>query len=278
MFYSKAHFQITKFWLVLSAVIVMVMFLSMMAFAQLPSTVHETSIAITFNEIAGSRGWGALGAVPFKTGAIAGNASAIAQGGDNIVRGKYHAEIGTTVKGFDFNLYTDGVFKGYTVRDIGRQSDVGLAIEIPDFDVGNFFHATGGAGIFGRNAGHFGPPNARGTLEAAGYDPNTLDRYPELPTIRPPPSGLSIKAGNSLNALLYVELVHPSGLNIVVKGMPELVGQGDNAVHQLIVTPSASFELRDNINLEVGADVGFQTFAGAIESELATLIAIKLSF
>ena len=257
-----------------------IIFVCMLSFniahAQLPSSVDETSIAGTYNQIAGTRGWGILGAVPFKTGVINGNASAIAQGGGNIIRGKYHAEVGITAKGFDFKLYTDGTFKGYTARDLGRQSDIGLAVEFPEFDLAGF-HATGGTGVFGRNAGQFGSPNARDDLENIGYDPNSLDGR-DLETLHPPPSGLSFKAGNSLNLLTYILLKHQKGFSVAVKVMPELAGAGDNPVHQLIITPATSFELRENVNIELGADIGIQTFNDTIERELATLLAVKLSF
>ena len=243
--------------------------------AQLPATVDEPSLAMTYNEIAGSRGWGLIGAVPFQTRHVNGNVSAIAQGGGNIIRGKYHAEAGITIRRFDFKIYTDGTFKGYSARDIGRQADIGLAVEFPEFDLGGF-HATGGTGVFGRNAGQFGPPNARDDLENLGYDPTSLDRR-YLESLHPPPTGLSFKAGNSLNLLAYILLTHPKGFNIAIKAMPELVGAGENPVHQLIITPSTSFELRDNINIEFGADIGIQTFNDTIESELATLIAVKLT-
>ena len=245
-------------------------------YAQLPAEVDEFSLAATFNEIAGVRGWGLLGAVPFQTGSVKGNASAIAQGGGNIIRGKYHAEVGYTLALFDFKLYTDGTFKGYSFDELGRQADVGLAIEFPDFDVAGF-QATGGAGVFGRNAGEFGPPNARDDLENLGYDPNSLDGR-NLETLSPPPSGLSFKRGNSLNLLAYVLLKHPKGFSVAVKAMPEVAGAGDNPVHQLIITLSTSFELRDNVNIELGADIGLQTFNDTVERELATLVAIKLSF
>ena len=258
------------------ALLCLILFSTTGAQAQLPATVDEASIAGTFNEIAGVRGWGLLGAVPFQTGAVSGNASAIAQSGGNIIRGKYHAEAGITLNSFDFKLYTDGTFKGYSTRDLGRQADIGLAIEFPDFAVGGF-HATGGAGVFGRNAGQFGPPNARDDLENLGYDPNALDGR-DLENLSPPPSGLSFKAGNSLNLLAYVLLKHPKGFNVAVKAMPEVAGAGDNPVHQLIITPSTSFEVRDNINIELGADIGLQTFNDTIERELATLVAVKLSF
>lgn len=267
-----------KFRLLLWGVVFVCLLLFSVGFvyAQLPTKVDEVSIAGTYNQIAGNTGWGLLGAVPFNAGSVNGNASAIAQGSGNIIRGKYHAEAGITLRSFDFKVYTDGTFKGYSVRDLGRQADIGLAVEFPEFDLAGF-HATGGAGVFGRNAGQFGAPNARDDLENIGYDPNSLDGR-DLETLHPPPAGLSFKTGNSLNLLAYILLTHPKGFNVAVKAMPELAGAGDNPVHQLIITPSTSFELRDNVNIEFGADIGIQTFNGTIERELATLAAVKLSF
>lgn len=264
-------FQKTKLWLWAAMIIGLVMLYGAPAHAQLPSEVNETSVAITFNEIAGNRGWGALGAVPFKNGHV----SAIAQGGGNVVRGKYHAEINFPVNIFQFKIFTDGVFKGPTIRDLGRQADVGLVIEVP-LEHGNAKFPIS-IGVFGRNAGPFGPPNARDDLENLGYDPNALDGR-DLETLHPPPSGLSFKAGSSVNLLLSTEVHLPYDVSLGVRLMPELAGAGDNPVHQLIITPSTSFELRDNINLDIGADFGLQTFNDAIETELAILAAVKLSF
>ena len=264
MFYQK-----TRLWLWAAMIVGLMMICGALAHAQLPSDVDETSVAITFNEIAGNRGWGALGAVPFKNGHV----SAIAQGGGNVIRGKYHAEVNFPVSAFQFKVFTDGVFKGATVRDLGRQADVGLAIEVP-FQHGKFPVSIG---VFGRNAGPFGPPNARDDLENLGYDPNTLDGR-DLETLKPPPSGLSFKAGNSVNLLVATEVHLPYDVSLGVRLMPELAGAGDNPVHQLIITPSTSFELGENINLEFGADFGFQTFNDEIETELATLVAVKLAF
>ena len=265
------YFQKTRLWFWAATIVALLLFCGAIAHAQLPSEVDETSVAITFNEIAGNRGWGALGAVPFKNGHV----SAIVQGSGNVIRGKYHAEVNFPINVFQFKVFTDGVFKGSTVRDLGRQADVGLAIEVP-FEHGNAKFPIS-IGVFGRNAGPFGPPNARDDLENLGYDPNTLDGR-DLETLNPPPSGLSFKAGNSVNLLVATEVHLPYSVSLGVRLMPELAGAGDNPVHQLIITPSTSFELRDNINLELGADFGLQTFDGELETELATLAAVKLSF
>ena len=264
-------FEKTRLWLWAAMVIALVLLYGALAQAQLPSEVNETSLAITFNEIAGNRGWGALGAVPFKHGHV----SAIAQGGGTVIRGKYHAEYNVPLAAFQFKLFTDGTFKGPTVRDLGRQADVGLAIEVPlQYGIVKVPIAIG---VFGRSAGPFGPPNARDALENLGYDPNTLDGR-DLETLKPPPSGLSFKAGNSVNLLLSTEVHLPYDVSLGVRVMPELAGEGEHPVHQLIITPSTSFEFREHINLELGADVGFQTYDGKLETEVATLVAVKLSF
>ena len=269
------YFQQTRLWFWAATIGALMLLCGALAYAQLPSEVDETSVAITYNDIAGSRGWGVLGALPFGNESANGHFAAIAQGGGTVIRGKYHAEINFPIKVLQFKLFTDGVFKGPTVRDLGRQADIGLAIEVP-FEHGNAKLPIA-IGVFGRSAGPFGPPNARDDLENLGYDPNTLDGR-DLETLKPPPSGLSFKAGDSLNLLVSTEVHLPYDISLGVRLMPELAGAGDNPVHQLIVTPSTSFEFGEYINLEVGADVGFQTFNDAIETELATLAAIKLSF
>ena len=245
--------------------------------AQLPATVQEPSFAMTYNQIAGSRGWGILGAVPFQTRHVNGNASAIAQSGGNIIRGKYHAEAGITLRRFDFKLYTDGTFKGYSARDIGRQADIGLAVEFPEFSGRRIPRDRRSRCIRTKRRTVRSTQRSWRSWKTSDTIPNTLDGR-ELESLHPPPSGLSFKAGNSLNLLTYILLTHPKGFNVAVKAMPELVGAGDNPVHQLIITPSTSLELRHNINIEFGADIGIQTFNDTIERELATLIAIKLTF
>ena len=238
--------------------------------------VEERSLALTLTQINDQDAWGGIFETPFATGEVSGHFTTTFQGGSGIIRGKYHAEGGITRGGFDFILYTDGIYKGPTVRDLGRQADLGLAIEFPD-QYKNKLKFTGGVGIFGRNAGPFGPRDAYGDLEGLGYDPNALDGR-GLESLRPPPKGLSFKAGNSLNALFYTEATHPNGFGLTVKLMPELAGAGDNPVHQMIVTPYASFELSDKLNLDVSADFGIQGFEGEIQTEAAALAAVKYEF
>lgn len=269
------YFQKTRLWFWAVTIIVLIVFCGALAHAQLPTTVDESSIAFTYNDVAGQRGWGVLGATPYAVGALKGYTAAIAQKGGTLLRSKYHAEIGTSFHNWDFNVYTNGLVKQYEGSDAGRVSGIGLAIEAPEQDVG-VFHITAGLGIEGQNAGQIGAPNAGDTLEALGYDPVTLESL-GLYSLNPAPTGLTIKQGNALKALLYAEISHPSGIVFSLKGLPE-ISASESPVHQLVVSGSTSFELGENISLEVGADLGLQTFDGEIEKELATLAAVKLSF
>ena len=254
---------------------VMALLFSQSVFAQLPTTVDESSVAFTYNDVAGQRGWGVLGAAPYAVGNLHGYVAGIAQKGGTLLRSKYHAEVGTSFHNWDFNAYTNGLIKKYDGSESGRVSGVGVAIEAPEQQIG-VFHITAGVGIEGQNAGQIGAPNAGDTLEALGYDTEALESL-GLYSLNPAPTGLTIKQGNALKALCYAEISHPSGIVLSLKGLPE-ISPSDSPVHQLVISGSTSFELGENISLEIGADLGLQTFDGELEKELATLAAVKLSF
>ena len=219
-------------------VAISVMLWSCLSFAQLPSTVDEPSVSITYNRVQDAAGWGGLVAVPYGNEKLKGHAAAVAQRGGNLLRAKYHAEIGTSAGGFDFNFYTNGLVKKYDGAELGRVSGLGIAIEAPEQDVGAF-HVTVGLGIEGANGGQIGSPNAGDTLEPLGYDSEVLEEK-GLYSLNPSPTGLSIAQGNALRALIYAEFSHPSGFVINVKGKPSLFGETDFAVHQLIVSGNTS--------------------------------------
>ena len=258
------------------AFICLLLFTAVIANAQLPTTVDEPSIAGTYNQVAGESGWGLLGAVPFKAGNIHGHATAVAQNSSTLLRTKYHAEVGTSLSNWDFNVYTNGLIKKYTGAEAGRVSGLGFAIEAPEKQIGGF-NVTAGLGIEGQNGGQIGAPNAGDTLEALGYDPEVLDAK-GLYSVNPAPTGLTLQQGNAFKGVVYAELAHPSGLSIALKGLPEITGESEHPVHQLIISGNTSFELGEQVSLEIGADIGLQTYQETIERELATLVAVKLSF
>lgn len=258
------------------AFICLLLFTVVHANAQLPTTVDEPSIAGTYNQIAGVSGWGLLGAVPFETGNFHGHATAVAQNSSTLLRTKYHAEVGTSLSNWDFNIYTNGLIKKYTGAEAGRVSGLGFAVEAPEQKIGTF-NVTAGLGIEGQNGGQIGAPNAGDTLESLGYDPEALEEK-GLYSLNPAPTGLTLQQGNAFKGVIYAELAHPSGLSIALKGLPEITGESEHPVHQLIISGNTSFELGEQVSLEIGADIGLQTYEETVERELATLVAVKLSF
>ena len=258
------------------AFICLLLFTIAHANAQLPTTVDEPSIAGTYNQIAGVSGWGLLGAVPFEAGNFHGHASAVAQNSSTLLRTKYHAEVGTSLSNWDFNIYTNGLIKKHTGAEAGRVSGIGFAVEAPEQEIGAF-NVTAGLGIEGQNGGQIGAPNAGDTLESLGYDTEALEEK-GLYSLNPAPTGLTLQQGNAFKGVIYAELAHPSGLSIALKGLPEITGESEHPVHQLIISGNTSFELGEQVSLEIGADIGLQTYQETIERELASLVAIKLSF
>ena len=255
----------------------LVLFWLMLFLNGISADVDETTISATFNQLPGSSGWGGSFETPYETGIVSGNATVTAQGGDGDIRGKYHIEGGVTWKAIDLILYTDGVFKGPEVASLGRQSDLGFAIEAPD-EVAGDSKFSYGIGIFGRNGGKYASPNALGELERLGYDVEALAGL-GLESTNPAPQGLSIPVRNSVNSLLYAQYSHSKGFGLELRVMPELFGSGDDgSVHSGVITARTSFELGEQLSLEIKADYGIQLIDDVVEKELATLAAIKYTF
>lgn len=228
----------------------------------------DRSIGLSVNQIGPDVSWGASADIPFEMGAAKCELEATVQSGDQIL-GKSNLEVSVPVAGFDAGIFTKTKLKGYSVSDLGRATDIGAKFGRTFGDV------QVSVGIFGRNGGVFGPPNALKTLEDNGYDVSTLAGL-GLDAVNPAPTGLSIKAGNSVNALLEAEF-DLSFAHVRLQGMPELSGAED-AVHQLIATLSSSWELGTHLELTGALDVGFQTFDGELEREIANLWTVDYDF
>lgn len=240
--------------------------------------VDEGSISASVQSLAGETNWGADLAIPFDAGSLGGHLTVHADGGGGIIRGKYHFEFGKTVNGTDIVIFQDGVFKGYNIRDLGRQSDLGAAIELPEKDVGGF-HLNIAVGIFGRNAGAFGPPSAYDVLEAANFNLNELDMYPILTELTPAPTTLSIKGDNSVNVLVSTEGKNDSGdLRWKLRLMPELAGAGDNTVHQAVLNIDYKRAIAGSWNADIGIDIAAQTWDDEIQREYGFRGGVSRSF
>ena len=181
------------------------------------------------------------------------------------MRGRYRLEVGTST----FKLFQDGTFKGYQLDSLGRQSDLGVkgTVEVSGLDIS--------IGVFGRNAGEFGPPNAYDTLRDQGYDEAALEAIGGLDALNPAPTGLSIRGGNSLNLLLSTEF-EVKGFDIEVRALPQLTG--DVKAHQGLVLLQTAYELTENVSLNLGADIALQLVDETVEYETATVATVSVSF
>jgi len=228
----------------------------------------DRSLGLSVNQIGPDVSWGASADIPFTMGAAQCDFDATVQGGGQIL-GKSALEVEVPVAGFNAGIFTKMNVKGYSVSDLGRSTDLGAKFGRRFGDV------QVSIGIFGRNGGVFGPPNALKTLEDAGYDVSVLDGL-GLEAVNPAPTGLSIKAGNAVNALIETEF-DLDFAHVRIQAMPEL-STSEDAVHQLITTLQSSWELGTHLQLTGTLDVGFQTFEGTLEREIANLWVLSLNF
>ena len=229
----------------------------------------DRSLGLSVNQIGPDVSWGASAALPFTMGAAQCRLEATLQGGDHIL-GKSALEVELPiVGGFDAGVFTRMNVKGYAISDLGRATDLGAKFGRTFGDV------QVSLGIFGRNGGVFSQPTALKTLEDNGYDITALADL-GLDAVHPVPTGLSLKAGNSVNALIETEF-DLSFAHVRIQGMPELSAAAD-AVHQLIATLSSSWELGTHLELTGTLDVGFQSFGGQLEREIANLWTLDLDF
>ena len=212
--------------------------------------------------------WGLHANVPFQTGAAEWELRAVGQGGDEI-RGKVDLDVSRSVRGVEVGIFTKHSVRGHSFSGLGRASDIGIK------SGKQFGGVSFSLGVFGRNGGVFANPNALKTLEDNGYDIAVLEGL-GLESVEPAPTGLSIKAGSSLNMLVELEF-DLSFAHVRLQGMPELSASED-AVHQLIATLSSSWDLTDELELSGTLDIGFQSFGGTLEREVANFWTVDYEF
>ncbi len=226
--------------------------------------VYANEIGFTISQLHEEIDWGGTANLSGTLAGLDAELDIQAQSGD-LIRGRYRGEVGLA----NFKVFQDGTFKGYTLDSLGRQSDIGIKGEV---GVGGLNVAVG---IFGRNAGEFGPPNAYGTLRDLGYDEATLEAIGGLDTLNPAPTGLSIRGGNSLNLLLSTEF-EVADLDVELRVLPQLTGEVK--AHQALLLLQTDYQLTDNLKLNLGADIATQLVEDTIEYETATVATVSLEF
>ena len=162
-------------------------------------------VGATVSQLGDDVSWGGHGHAKVETGVLDWDFDVIAQGGAEI-QGKSNINVSVPVAGIDVGVFTKHNFRGYSVSDLGRTSDIGLKAGK------QFGGVTASLGVFGRNGGVFGSPNALKTLEDAGYDVDALAGL-GLGDVAPAPTG-SVYQGRQ-----FSECVGRSGVRVGIVSM-----------------------------------------------------------
>ena len=220
----------------------------------------DTSIGLTYNQIAGSVGLGFAGNTEHNITENVNFELDVNGAQAGTVRGRWTAE----VTAYDyFRIYQAGLFTGPRVRNLGYTADIGAAVHLP------ILTGSGvGVGIVGRSGGEFARESLSDFGERHGYDPQS-----SVAEVFPAPTGLSIRPGQSLNILVYTDFEYKS-IDVNVKLLPQLTGK--NKAHAALITGKTDFHLLNNLSLQVGLDVGLQHYKNSVELETASLAAVTL--
>lgn len=228
----------------------------------------EGKIGFSFSQVIDERSSGAVGEWERDFGRYAVELDGQIQSGD-IYRGKYHGAVTFDLARVGVKVSTEGTVKGHTLGTLGRDSNIALALSVPvdnlSFDVG----------FAGRNSRPWGAPSAKDELLPRGFDEAQLDAL-GLGSVYPAPSGIQFKHGNSIAALVATELDWQK-IEIGIKGLIELVGEGDRA-HQILTKFQTSKRLNDKLSLMLGSELMLQFYRDELQSESAVFSTVDYSF
>ena len=269
-----------KFVCTILCVLVMLFAMNSSVFG-LPTEVDKESVSININQFPGSPlGLGGQLAAPYNIEQVSGFVASSLQSNGSIIRGKYHGEAG-----FDFSktrilLYLNGTTKGYSLTELGTQTDIGVNFEWQG--VGSEMIDISG-GIFGRDGGAFGKANAFDQLSELRYDENELETFLDadgrmLSELNPAATGLTFRNRKSVKLRLQGDINTASNIGINVALMPELFGSDEEAADQLIGSFHTDYQLGQHTSLDFVIDIGFQRFreSGNVESEASLFVGIKI--
>ena len=226
--------------------------------------VQANTIGVSYNKVAEDTGWGAIANLEGDiTEGVVGELDIQLQGGD-IIKGRYTAEVGIS----GISVFHSGNIKGYSLEGLGNELDLGAkgTINVSGLDVS--------VGVFGRNASEFAGRTAQSIL----VDENDIDEdvLPDgLEAISPDPTGLKIVPGSSVNLLLETEF-DVEQFAVGVRAMPQLTGEVK--AHQLLVIANTDVPITEDISLNLGGEVAFQSVEDVIEYETAALITVDIEF
>ncbi len=244
-------------WLWLIVVIALICFsMSMQAAAN--------TVGLSYSKVVDDTGWGVVANIGGNlTEQIDGELDVQLQGGD-IIKGRYTAEVGIS----GISVFHSGNIKGYSLDGLGNELDIGAkgTVNIEDLDVS--------VGVFGRNASEFAGRTAQSVLvDENGFDADTLPAG--LDKISPPPTGLKIVPGSSVN-LLFEAQFNRAGISFTARGMPQLTGEVK--AHQGLLIAQKDIDITEKVSLTLGGEVALQSHEGTIDYETAGLATLNVDF
>ena len=224
---------------------------------------NANSVGITYSQVVDDTSWGAVANLDGNiTDGVDAELDLQLQGGE-IIKGRYSTELKVGFLG----IFHNGNIKGTSLDGLGNELDIGArgVVNIQGLDVS--------VGVFARNASEFAGQTAHSVLVDKGFDEDALPAG--LDTISPPPSGLKIIPGSSLN-VLFGTSVDLGMFDCSLKVMPQLTG--DVKAHQSLLTAQTDVKLSENIDLILGGEIVFQAVDGEIDYETSSLATLEFNF
>ena len=232
--------------------------------------IGETHLGITYSQIADQTGFGLTADTEFNlTDSIEVNANLNGQNTGSIYRGKLNADVSVPVAGFDVGVSSETKLQGYVLSELGHDTTYGLKASKR---IGNVDLVIG---VFGANAGEWGPPNAFDILvDQNNFEPEKLEGL-GLENLTPAKSGLSIKNGSRLNLRFGLNFnLFDDKAEVSISGRPE-IGSDENPVHQLITAIRTGVALGQRTKVVLQGELGVQTWYDELQREFSAFFSLN---
>ena len=234
-------------------------------FLFMSSAFAQTNIGINYNQVGNEVGWGLNADTEFNLSDLLKVELGInGQNTGSLYQGKLVAEVGLPIGGFEVAVASETSLIGTQITALGRDTSVGLKGTALIGKIGVV------VGVYGANAGEFGPRNAQDILvDDNGFDPRQFEGL-GLDAITAPSNHLSLKDGNRLNLRIGLETkIWNDRIEVGISGRPE-IGANENPVHQLIVTGKTGLDVSNNLKIIWHNEFAVQTWEDGYEKQWAT--------
>jgi hypothetical protein len=225
----------------------------------------QTNIGVNYNQVGNEVGWGLNADTEFNLlDLLKVEVGLNGQNTGSLYQGKFVTEVGREVGPFEIAVASETSLIGTQITALGRDTSIGLKGTANIGSIGIV------VGVFGANAGEFGPRNAQDILvDDNGFDPRQFEGL-GLNAITAPSNHLSLKNGNRLNLRIGLETkIWNDRIEVGISGRPE-IGADENPVHQLIVTGKTGLDVGNNLKIILHSEFAVQTWENGYEKQWAS--------